>query len=171
MNKHNIYIRLIPGLLLIVGVLHGQPQRTLNINSQNRAALSTPMLIEQNRARGEITLDQWAMYQAYAFRAPEQLPIKFRSSVPEKCGTWILDDIHRNWNTLSLPTRTSLIKLGWTTFGTLARPTGLDSTRGTAIRDFHFCKITEEGSRIKVQMIKIDEKLGRWSIGDEFRLQ
>jgi Icc-related predicted phosphoesterase len=43
-----------------------------------------------------------------------------------------------------------------------------DQYNGGEIREFHFCKVSLEQQRLRVQMIKIDDGLERWSVGDEF---
>ena len=39
---------------------------------------------------------------------------------------------------------------------------------GCAIREFHFCKIVLEQGHLRVQMVKLNEGLSSWSVGDEF---
>ena len=43
-----------------------------------------------------------------------------------------------------------------------------DQYNGGAIREFHFCKIVLEPGQLRVQMVKLDEGLASWSVGDEF---
>jgi probable HAF family extracellular repeat protein len=113
----------------------GPPFLEANGTTQHRVEQvqrpSTPGLIEQAYARREIDINRWALYHAYSLLDPSQLPEQYRSTEPEKCGTWILKEIRRNWHVLSGETRSQMVNLGFTPLGTLSRPTGLDSTRGT----------------------------------------
>jgi len=43
-----------------------------------------------------------------------------------------------------------------------------DQYNGGAIREFHFCKIVLEPGQLRVQMVKLDDGLASWSVGDEF---
>jgi hypothetical protein len=43
-----------------------------------------------------------------------------------------------------------------------------DQYNGGAIREFHYCKIVLEQGRLRVQMVKLNEGLKSWSVGDEF---
>jgi 3',5'-cyclic AMP phosphodiesterase CpdA len=43
-----------------------------------------------------------------------------------------------------------------------------DQYPGGEIREFHFCKVSVEQGRLRVQMIRIDDALENWSVGDEF---
>jgi len=43
-----------------------------------------------------------------------------------------------------------------------------DQYNGGRIREFHFCKVTLEQDRLRVQMVRIDAGLKDWSVGDEF---
>jgi len=78
-----------------------------------------------------IIIDQWALYQAYGLRDTSKLPAEYRSTQPEKCATWVLDNIHQLWNSLSSITKTELKGLGFSTLGILNRPIGLDVIRTT----------------------------------------
>ncbi len=124
-------------LALLLGQLHTVPRANAQLPSVSRPrgeimrGASTPMLIERALAGGRITLDQWALYNGYALRDPGKLPGHYRSDVPEKCGTWILQEIHRRWSGLTTNARAGLMRLGFSDAGILTRPTGLDSTRGT----------------------------------------
>ncbi len=121
-------------LLLTIALATTISCQTIHFPSKHNLAqqkMSSPSLIEQAYAHGEIDINQLALYHAYALKDPGQLPEEYSSAVPEKCGTWIVNEIHRNWNNLSLSTKSSLMNLGWTPLGVLSRPTGLDSTRGT----------------------------------------
>jgi hypothetical protein len=92
---------------------------------------SAPALIERAYGQREITIDQWALYQTYALFDPAKLPAKYCSTVPEKCGTWILDEIYQHWNKLSEQTKRMLMTYGFRSPGILQRPAWLDSTRST----------------------------------------
>ena len=43
-----------------------------------------------------------------------------------------------------------------------------DTYRGGEYREFHFCKVVFLDESLQVQMVKIDEALRYWSVGDEF---
>ena len=43
-----------------------------------------------------------------------------------------------------------------------------DQYNGGAIREFHFCKIVLEQGQLRVQMMKLNQGLKSWSVGDEF---
>jgi hypothetical protein len=45
-----------------------------------------------------------------------------------------------------------------------------DCFQGPAIRPFHYCKLLMEKDRLRVQMIKLDDLSGHWSIGEEFSI-
>jgi uncharacterized membrane protein len=104
----------------------------------DRQQLSAPSLIEQAYVRGVITLDQWVLYQAYGLRDPSKLPAEYSSTQPEKCATWVLDNIHRLWNSISPITKAELHELGFSISGILERPIGLDDTRTTAHFIVHY---------------------------------
>ncbi len=46
-----------------------------------------------------------------------------------------------------------------------------DLFNGKEIRDFHYCKVTIEGDRLRIQMIRVDKSLTGWSTGDEFTIE
>lgn len=46
-----------------------------------------------------------------------------------------------------------------------------DEYAGGEIREFHFCKVLLETTPIRVQMIRLDEKLESWSIREEFEIE
>jgi len=99
---------------------------------------STFALIEQAYGKGQISLDQRTLYLAYALFDPAKVPEEYRSPFPEKCGTWILDEIWRNWERLSEQTKRILMTYGFRPPGILQRPTGLDSSRSTAHFKIHY---------------------------------
>ncbi|HEY3139171.1 MAG TPA: metallophosphoesterase [Blastocatellia bacterium] len=43
-----------------------------------------------------------------------------------------------------------------------------DTYKGGEYREFHFCKVVFQEDNLLVQMVKIDEALKIWSVGDEF---
>ena len=111
-----------------------------NVLSENQlqAKRSSPALIEQAYTHGEIDVNQWALYHAYGIFDPSKLPEQYRSTEREKCGTWILNEIRRHWQELAQDTRDKMMRMGFTTAGTLSRPAGLDSTRSTAHFVIHY---------------------------------
>ena len=104
----------------------------------DRRSPSSFALIDHARAAGSLDRDTWALYQAYALITPDKLPAHYRSVEVEKCAEWVLSGIARDWQWLSDSTRRAMEGLGFTSHGTLARPMGLDSTRGTAHCLVHF---------------------------------
>lgn len=46
-----------------------------------------------------------------------------------------------------------------------------DVYSGGAVREFHFCKIALEQGQLRVQMVKLNEELKSWSVGDEFVIE
>ena len=130
--------RLILLIFIIIGCFLHTPYRgEARDKLPPRSQMNTPQnlsafgLIEQSFARREITLDEWALYHAYSLLDPSRLPKQYHSTEPEKCGTWVLDEIRRRWANLSNTTKSVMIRQGFTSEGTLARPTGLDTTRAT----------------------------------------
>ncbi|MCD6532287.1 hypothetical protein J7K99_07580 [bacterium] len=86
-----------------------------------------------NRAyqKGEITLDEAALYKAYAIVAPERLPQRFQGLPAPKSGTPALVEIFQQQAQLSQQTRTLLRTL-------LSRPTGLPLTYDTDHFRMHY---------------------------------
>ena len=110
--------------------------------------LSSFGLIERSFAGKEITLDEWALYQAYCLFDGSKLPQQYRSAEPEECGTWILNDIRRRWPMLSGTTKSAMIRMGFANDGTLARPTGLDSARATVHFIVHYSVVPGDTNAI-----------------------
>jgi Icc-related predicted phosphoesterase len=46
-----------------------------------------------------------------------------------------------------------------------------DQYPGREIREFHFCKVSLEQQGLRVQMIRIDDSLEHWSVGDDFLVE
>jgi Icc-related predicted phosphoesterase len=46
-----------------------------------------------------------------------------------------------------------------------------DQYPGREIREFHFCKVSLEQQRLRVRMIRIDDSLEHWSVGDDFLVE
>ena len=74
-------------------------------------------LIEKEYDVGNISLDQKCLYLIYALRNHKELPPRFRVSKEEelRCGTPLILEVKRNWNSLSLEIREKINQL-------LARP-------------------------------------------------
>jgi len=77
---------------------------TINNNQQ----LSTPILIELSYSKGEINLDQRITYLVYYLKDYSKLPSRYKSFVPEKCGTWIAQIIFNNFPKLKPETKKTL---------------------------------------------------------------
>ena len=58
--------------------------------------ISSAGLIEKSYYVKKIDLDQRVLYLAYYLNDFSKLPDKYKSSAPEKCGTWILKIIYFN---------------------------------------------------------------------------
>jgi hypothetical protein len=43
-----------------------------------------------------------------------------------------------------------------------------DHYSGGEIREFHFCKVSVEQDRLRVRMIRTDDGVKNWSVGDDF---
>ena len=99
---------------------------------------SAQRLIEEAYARKEIDIDRWALYHAYLLFDPQKLREQYQSEIPEPCGTWVLDKIHKEWRRLSDDTRVILIRYGFRVDGILSRPAGLDSSRTTLHFKIHY---------------------------------
>jgi hypothetical protein len=122
----------------LLGQGHGI-QRTLPLEVwQEQRQVSTPSLVEQAYVKGEISIDQRVLYHTYAIFEPVKVPEQYRSPFPEKCGTWILDEILRNWEKLTPETKHILETYGFRPPGILQRPTGLDSSRSTIHFKIHY---------------------------------
>ncbi|MEK7671280.1 MAG: MXAN_6640 family putative metalloprotease, partial [Bacteroidota bacterium] len=78
------------------------------------------------------------MYHAYALFDPAKLPQQYVSPTPERCGTWLLDELRRQWTRLSEGTKSVLGKYGFGPNGVLTRPGGLDSSRTTVNFKIHY---------------------------------
>jgi len=105
-------------------------------------------LIEQAYGKGQISLDQRTLYLAYALFDPAKVPEEYRSPFPEKCGTWILDEIQRNWEKLSEQTKRILMTYGFRPPGILQRPTGLDSSRSATHFKIHYSVVAGDTNAI-----------------------
>ncbi|HXX62675.1 MAG TPA: MXAN_6640 family putative metalloprotease, partial [Bacteroidota bacterium] len=130
-------------LLLSTALLSLQPAFAGGFSPQTWGALrperpSSFALINHALADGSLSRDEWALLQAYALLAHDRLPLPYLMGGKEKCGTWVLAEISRHWASLSENTRRSMMSLGFTPQGTLARPPGLDSTRSSAHFVIHY---------------------------------
>ena len=90
-------------LFLIIIVLFGcaQSGTSTTPTEVSDQELSTPALIDQASARGEITDEQRLLYLAYAVFEHESLPIRFRSNVGWR-GTSILEELEEAANSQSV---------------------------------------------------------------------
>ena len=95
------------------------------------ARLDVISAINQAYQKGEISLDEAALYKAYAIRSPERLPARFANLPGPKSGTPALVEIFQQMHQLSQNTRTLLRSL-------LTRPTGLPLTYDTEHFRMHY---------------------------------
>ncbi|MCB0132089.1 MAG: hypothetical protein KDD78_14620, partial [Caldilineaceae bacterium] len=63
--------------------------------------LSTPDLIDQALAAGQITADQRLLYLAYAVYRPDSLPVEYQSNVGWY-GTHVVAELHQAWQESTL---------------------------------------------------------------------
>src|SRR3990167_9528765 len=68
---------------------------------QNSESESSHSRIEKAFGDKEIDINQWTLYHCYAIFDATKLPEEFLSSTSERCGTWIFDEIRRNWSNLN----------------------------------------------------------------------
>ncbi len=65
------------------------------------AEFDTYSLISLAVAEGEIGYSTGLLYKVYAMYEPLSLPPEYRSEVPGKCGTPLIDEVQRNWRRLT----------------------------------------------------------------------
>jgi len=75
--------------------------------------VSSPSLIERDYANHTITLDQRVIYLVLYLNDYSKLPQKYKSSAPEKCGTWIANIIFNNFEKLKPETQKALRPYGF----------------------------------------------------------
>ncbi len=63
--------------------------------------LDTYSLISLAVTEGEIGYSTGLLYKVYAMYDPLSLPSEYRSEVPGKCGTPLIDEVQRNWGRLT----------------------------------------------------------------------
>jgi hypothetical protein len=125
--------------LAFSGAIHAQVQKPLSpVKSQISAPQTAISKIERAYNRGQISLDEWALYTASALFEPEQLPTDFQGEVNIPFGTPLRIRFFQIWSQLSESTRQRLYQYGFQSNGALARPTGLDSVRTTAYFKIHY---------------------------------
>ena len=144
MVHHRLETRLVIALSLL---LLGLPPMVKPAHSQSllqkqkapsRAEESVLVKIDRAHAAGRISLDEWALYTAYALFEPARLPDAFHGKGPKGCGTPLRNRFFQIWHQLSADTRRQLTDYGFLPNGALARPKGLDSTRTTAHFKIHY---------------------------------
>lgn len=59
------------------------------------------MKIENAFQTSKLDINEWALFMAYALFDRSKLPSKYYSGGIEKCGTWIFDKFHREWDNIS----------------------------------------------------------------------
>ena len=99
---------------------------------------SSISLIQDDLNNSKITKDESALNIGLALADWYKLPTKYKSIGFEKCGTWALEEIRREWKKLSSNTKNKLLESGFSSEGFLLRPTFLTSTRSTQHFKVHF---------------------------------
>ena len=133
--------------LSIKGSSQGYPSFPSKTDQSIRS--SSHNLIESAFSNKRIPIDEKILYHVYAMFDKAKLPVEFHSTEPEYCGTWVMDEILRNWNTLAPLTRDILMKrYKFTENGTRSRPTGLNSTRSTDHFIIHFSVVSGDTNAV-----------------------
>jgi hypothetical protein len=76
-------------------------------------------LIEEAHQEGRISYETSLLYKVYSIFDPQKLPPEYQSSTPGKCATPILQEVRRNWETLSPQIKSELSSYS----ALLSRPT------------------------------------------------
>ncbi len=72
------------------------------------AEFDTYSLISLAVAEGEIGYSTGLLYKVYAMYEPLSLPPEYRSEIPGKCGTPLIDEVQRNWGRLTPADKTEI---------------------------------------------------------------
>lgn len=130
-------IAIVVALVLLAGAVMGAARTAVsaqgdstNVAETSATTLSTPQLIEAAVAKGEIDRDTANLYLAYALGDYEQLPARYRSSVPWH-GTLPMLQLQEAVKTMKVgPTRTTIERVLTGTCGSSS--TSLPSTTNSS---------------------------------------
>jgi hypothetical protein len=65
-------------------------------------------LIDNAVSVGRLDYSTGLLYKVYVMFDPESLPAEYRSDVPSKCGTPLIQEVQRNWNVLTVEHRSEI---------------------------------------------------------------
>lgn len=126
-------------LILISSGVKAQTHQHLISKENQTGQASSYNKIESAYHRKEITLDEKILNHVYAMFDSKKLPDEYQSKDEEYCGTWVLEEVWRNWNNLSRQTRNILVNnYRFKPDGIWERPPGLDQTRSTEHFKIHY---------------------------------
>jgi hypothetical protein len=63
--------------------------------------LDSLALIDQAVRAGRIDYSTGLLYKVYVMFEPESLPLDYKSQIPAKCGTPLIEEVQRNWDRLT----------------------------------------------------------------------
>jgi hypothetical protein len=70
-------------------------------SSAGERPLDSLALIDQAVGAGRIDYSTGLLYKVYVMFEPESLPLEYKSEVPAKCGTPLIEEVQRNWDRLT----------------------------------------------------------------------
>jgi len=94
------------------------------------------VLIEEAYQKGRISYETSLLYKVYSLFDPHKLPAEFQSSTPGKCATPILQEVRRNWETLSPQVKGALA--AYPALLSRPSPSGPELTYRTAHFEIHY---------------------------------